>query len=66
MCSDRSSGGKKKKNRKKRTKEEIAHEKAGEETGAKETEMNQDTTEIKLGSDGAEVEQSVREAPNDE
>ncbi|XP_042457217.1 peptidyl-prolyl cis-trans isomerase FKBP53-like [Zingiber officinale] len=63
---DRSSGGKKKKNRKKKVKEETAHEKVGEETGLNETEMNQDTTEVKLGSDSAEVEQSVREALNDE
>ncbi|XP_074588831.1 peptidyl-prolyl cis-trans isomerase FKBP53 [Curcuma longa] len=63
---DRSSGGKKKKNRKKRVKEEIAHEKADEEIDAKETEMNQDITEVKLHSDSAEVEQSVRESLNDE
>ncbi|XP_074591619.1 peptidyl-prolyl cis-trans isomerase FKBP53-like isoform X3 [Curcuma longa] len=63
---DGSSGGKKKKNRKKKVKDEIANEKAGEEIGVKEPEMNQDSAELIMGSYIAKVEQSVEEAANDE
>lgn len=66
LYSDGSSGGKKKKIRKKKVKDEIANEKAGEETGVKEPEMNQDAAEPILGSHIAKVEQSVEEAVNDE